>query len=161
MKQDRKLFRAIAVLVALAARPAAAELWKCADENGQAYYTSLKSDLKKYKGCQLVNAPISTVHPSKSPAAKDNKGPASFPSVSNAEQKARDGDRRKILESELATEERMLEDARKKLKEQEDTRLGSERNYARVEERLAPYQKQVELHETNVANIRKELSNLR
>jgi septal ring factor EnvC (AmiA/AmiB activator) len=161
MKQRSKLPRAMAVVAALAAPPAAADLWKCADEHGQAYYTSEKADLKKYKGCQVVNAPISTVHSTKPSAARDNKGPASFPSVSNAEQKARDNDRRKILESELTGEERLLEEARKKLKEQEELRSGNEKNFARVEERLAPFQKQVQLHESNIANIRKELATLR
>jgi septal ring factor EnvC (AmiA/AmiB activator) len=161
MKQRSKLPQAIAVMAALTAPPAAADLWKCTDEHGQAYYTSEKADLKKYKGCQVVTAPISTVHSSRPPAAKDNKGPANFPSVSNADQKARDNDRRKILESELSSEERLLEDARKKLKEQEEVRSGNEKNFARVEERLAPFQKQVQLHESNIANIRKELTTLR
>ena len=37
-------------------------------------------------------------------------------------------------------------------------RLGSERNYQRVLERLEPYKKKVKLHEDNVANLRRELA---
>jgi hypothetical protein len=152
---------AIAAVLLAAATPARADLWKCTQDNGQTIYTSEKADLKQYKGCQTVNAPISMVHSPKGGAAKSNPGPASFPSVSTAEQKARDGDRRKILETELSNEERLLAEARKKLKEQEELRLGSEKNFARVEERVAPFQKQVQLHESNIANIRKEISTLR
>jgi hypothetical protein len=153
---------AIAMLLATGATPVRADMWKCIEDNGQPIYTSEKIDLKKYKGCQPLNAPpISTVHPQKGATAKSNQGPASFPSVSSTEQKARDGDRRKILENELSNEEKLLAEARKKLKEQEDLRLGSEKNFARVEERVAPFQKQVQLHESNIANIQKEISSLR
>ncbi|MGH8618580.1 MAG: DUF4124 domain-containing protein [Burkholderiales bacterium] len=148
----------VATLTAVTAIPVArADMWKCTDKEGSVRYTNVKSDAK---GCQaVVLDPLNSVNPGK--AAKSNPGPASFPSVSSAEQKARDGDRRKILDTELSNEERLLAEARKKLKEQEDLRLGSEKNFARVEERLVPFQKQVQLHESNIANIRKEITSLR
>jgi hypothetical protein len=37
-------------------------------------------------------------------------------------------------------------------------RLGSERNYQRVLDRLEPYQRKVKLHEDNIANLRRELA---
>jgi hypothetical protein len=37
-------------------------------------------------------------------------------------------------------------------------RLGSERNYQRVIERLEPYKKKVKLHEDNIASLRRELA---
>jgi hypothetical protein len=40
-------------------------------------------------------------------------------------------------------------------------RLGTEKNYARVEERLKPYEDRVKLHEVNVESLRKELSNVK
>ena len=54
----------------------------------------------------------------------------------------------------------MLADARKKLSEQEATRGGDEKNYARVLDRLKPYQDTVEVHEKNVEALKRELSNL-
>lgn len=150
---------AFAVLLATAAPAARADMWKCTDKDGSVRYTNVKLESK---GCQVVVLdPPNTVHPAKPGASKGNPGPASFPSVSSAEQKARDGDRRKILETELSNEERLLTEARRKLKEQEELRLGSEKNFARVEERVAPFQKQVKLHESNIANIQKEISSLR
>ena len=51
--------------------------------------------------------------------------------------------------------------AKKQLAEEKGVRLGSERNYARVEERLKPYEDRVKLHESNVESLRKEISNVR
>jgi phage shock protein A len=76
-------------------------------------------------------------------------------------QQQRDGDRKKILETELINEEKNLQDAKRELAEQENTRLGSERNYQRVLDRIEPYQKKVKLHEDNIANLKKELANMR
>ena len=66
-----------------------------------------------------------------------------------------------ILEAELTIEEKNLQDAKRELAEQENTRLGSERNAQRMLDRIEPYQKKVKLHEDNVANLRRELSNIR
>ena len=74
---------------------------------------------------------------------------------------ARDNDRRRILEQELNSEQKLLDQAKKELGEQEAVRLGSERNYQRVLDRLEPFQKRVRLHEDNIANLRKELSKIR
>ena len=76
-------------------------------------------------------------------------------------QQTRDNDRKKILETELINEERNLQNAKRELTEQENTRLGSERNAQRMLDRIEPFQKKVKLHEDNIANLRKELSNLR
>ena len=54
----------------------------------------------------------------------------------------------------------MLSDSRKKLAEQEAIRGGDEKNYARVLERLKPYQDTVEVHEKNVEALKRELGNL-
>ena len=76
-------------------------------------------------------------------------------------QKERDNDRRRILESELAAEQKNLEQARKDLAEQEAVRSGDERNYQRVLERLEPFKNKVALHERNIEAIQKELGKLR
>jgi hypothetical protein len=66
---------------------------------------------------------------------------------------------REILEKELAAEQELLARARQELVEQEATRSGDERNYARVLERLQPYKDNVDLHEKNVEALRRELGN--
>jgi hypothetical protein len=93
------------------------------------------------------------------PAAKA-KSPANFPRESAAERQAAKGKQRDTLENELAQEESMLADAKKKLAEQEAIRLGDEKNYQRVLDRLKPYQDTVEVHQKNVEALKRELSNL-
>jgi hypothetical protein len=73
----------------------------------------------------------------------------------------RNESRRKILESELQNEQQLLSDAQAKLAEQESVRSGNESNYARVLERLKPYQEAVDLHTKNIEQLRGELGRLR
>jgi Na+-transporting methylmalonyl-CoA/oxaloacetate decarboxylase gamma subunit len=142
------------MLLAFAVQVASAEMWKCADQNGNIRYTNMKTDAK---GCKALNLePVNTV-----PATpvRTQQKPANFPSVDNYTQRQRDAGRRKILEQELTQEQQQLEVARKQLAEEKDVRLGNERNYARVEERLKPYEDRVKLHENNVESLKKEIGN--
>lgn len=151
---------AVSACAALLISSAGAEIYRCDIPNGSPLFTSDKAEAKA-KGCKPVDiGPINTVPSSKASPAK-SASPANFPKVDSQTQKERDADRRRILERELASEEQLLERARKELAEQESIRLGSERNYQRVLDRLEPYQKKVKLHEDNVANLKKELANLR
>jgi hypothetical protein len=146
----------LALLLAFAASAVRAEIYQCVDPSGNKRFTNIKSEAK---GCKPMNiAPPNTVSPPRPPA----KGaPANFPRVDAQTQKQRDGDRRRILEQELAREQKLLDQARQDLAEQESIRLGSERNYQRVLDRLEPFKKKVKLHEDNVANLKKELASTR
>ncbi len=140
------------ILLAFAAPFAHAEMWKCMDQDGNTRYTNVKADAK---GCKALNLePLNTVPPTRA-----QQKPANFPSVDNNIQKQRDADRRKILEQELAQEQQQLDTAIKQLAEQKDTRFGSERNYARVEERLKPFEDRVKRHENNIESLKKEIGN--
>ncbi|MFX9665274.1 hypothetical protein ABTO78_21685, partial [Acinetobacter baumannii] len=74
--------------------------------------------------------------------------------------KARDSERRRILEAELDTETKNLEAARKALTEGEAVRLGDERNYQKYLDRIQGLKDNVALHERNVDALRKEISKL-
>ncbi len=141
--------------------PVRAEIWECVDSSGNKRFTNVKAEAA---GCKPMNLPpVQTVSPPR-PAAKGAKAqatPGNFPKVDAPTQQQRDADRRKILEQELASEQKLLDQARKELAEQEAIRLGSERNYQRVLDRLEPFKKKVALHESNIANLRKEISSLR
>jgi hypothetical protein len=142
----------------LAAPLASAEMWKCIDQDGNTRYTNVKADAK---GCKALNLePINTAPPTVAPPRPQQKS-ANFPSVDNSTQRQRDAGRRKILEQELALEQQHLEAAKQQLSEQREVRLGSEKNYVRVEERLKPYQDRVKLHENNIESLRKEITNIR
>ena len=148
----------LASVLALSASPLRAEMYECTDASGQKLFTNVKSQAK---GCKLLDiGPVNTV-PAPKPLGKSAPAPANFPKVDADTQKQRDADRRRILEQELANEQKLLGQAQKDLAEQESIRLGSEKNYQRVLDRLEPYQKKVNLHENNIANLKKELGNLR
>lgn len=137
-----------------------AEIYECVDENGNRRFTNIKAEAR---GCRVLNVgPTNTVPPPAKPSPKAPAAtPGSFPKVDAQTQQQRDVDRRKILEQELAAEQKLLEQAKKELADQEAVRYGNERNYQRVLDRLAPYQKRVKLHEDNIANLKKELASIR
>ncbi len=139
----------------------AAELFKCISPSGDVLITSDRNE-GKAPGCkQLTITPNVVSSPPPAGKAASSPTPGDFPKVAPQVQQQRDSDRKKILETELINEERNLQVAKRELAEQENTRLGSERNYQRVLDRLEPYQKKVKLHEDNIANLKKELGNIR
>jgi Domain of unknown function (DUF4124) len=151
-----KIWQLIPILMAIPV--AHAEMWKCVTQDGNTRYTNVRAEAK---GCTALNLdPINTVPPPAVPPRAQQK-PANFPSVDSDTQKQRDAGRRKILEHELAQEQQQLDAAKKQLSEQKDVRLGSEKNFARVEERLKPFEDRIRLHESNIENLRKELSSVR
>jgi len=144
---------ALVLMFALLAGTAYADIWECVDGSGNKRFTNIKSEAR---GCRVLNVgPINTM-PGGRPQAR--AAPPGFPKVDGDTQKLRDNDRRKILEQELANEQKLLEQARNELAAQDSMRLGSERNYQRVLDRLEPYKKKVKLHEDNIANLRRELA---
>ena len=145
----------LALLIAAVAMPVSAQtIYKCIDANGGTLISNTRVD----KNCKaVVSGPESSMPPppprAKPVGASANPSPAGFPRVQEDTQRARDTDRRHILDQELAGEQRNLEQARKDLGEQEALR-GSP-------ERMAPYRDRVAQHERNIQAIQKELSNLR
>lgn len=143
----------------LAEGAAQADIYKCADDQGRVTYTNSKLA----KGCTLLNRDqaVSSVP---SPGGGGRPSPAeaaTFPKVSDEAQRNRDNDRKRILTQELAAEEKALEEARKGLAEQEAVRLGDERNYQKVLDRLQPFKDKVELHQRNVDALKRELAGLK
>ena len=96
---------------------------------------------------------IPRVRPRRAPGAHaNNASPSDFPRVDSSTQKSRDSTRRKILADELATEEKLLAEARVNLRQGEASR---------TEGKLHALQEEVTLHEKNVSALKTELSNVR
>jgi hypothetical protein len=147
------------ILLLLAPLGAGAEIYKCVDEEGNVSYTNAKR-----KGCTAMD-----IGPYREPAgagsrpkAKGNPpAPANFPSVDSETQKQRDQGRRRILETELTNEEKLLADARRALLEGQVARDGEDRSAAPYADRVRKLKETVNLHEQNVAALKRELSNVR
>lgn len=130
---------------------AASTLYRCADESGVVLYTNQKS---AKKNCTVLSVQVppaqakSASAGSPRPGASANPTPGDFPRVSNNEQKARDTDRRAILERELATEQASLDKARQAL-------------VAAGPNPSAALRDTPALHERNIDALNKELAKLK
>jgi len=146
----------VALITALAAGLAHGQTCKYVDSDGRVIYSNVPIKNARKVTCFEPTKPAPQ---SAQPAASE--GAPATPKVDTSTQRQRDDQRRGILESELAAEQERLEEAKRALAEQEAMRLGDERNYQRVLERLKPYQDTVAQHEKNIASIKQELANLR
>ena len=149
------------VLLAVVAGPLHADIYECEEPGGGKRFTNIKAEAKGCKQLTVTPNVVSPQAPTPRGDGRSSASPEGFPKVTPQVQQTRDNDRKKILETELINEEKNLQNAKRELAEQENTRLGSERNAQRMIDRIEPYQKKVKLHEDNVANLRKELSNIR
>jgi len=141
---------------------AQAEIYKAVDADGHVTYSS--TPIKG--GKKIILEPLPTMVP---PArVRSAASPEDFPRVDGETQKGRDDTRRKILQDELSTEEKLLEEARQNLKEGEENPevfKGQDgktyRNVAKYEEKIRTLNDQVELHQKNIEALKTELSKLK
>lgn len=144
-----------------------AEIYKKIDANGHVTYSNMPS-----KGATKLD--LEPVPPSSSnqgagnrPGRTKSASPADFPRVDRQTQKARDDKRKQILQEELETEKKALEEARKAYAEGEsvpEVYRGANgktfRNVAKFEEKMQRLQADVDAHEKNVQLLQKELDSL-
>lgn len=134
---------------------AQAEIYKSVDSEGHVTYSS--SPTKGSKKLDLEPPIPSSPPPSARTRARSNtSSPPDFPKVDSETQKNRDNARHRILAEELATEEKLLAEARQNLKNGEDDRIddGTARHY----EKMKSLREQVSLHEKNIGALKTELS---
>ncbi len=151
--KPKHLFAIICALPVLAQ----ADIYKAVDEDGHVTYSS--SPIKG--GKKIILEPLPTmVPPGKA------RTPADFPKVDAAKQKERDETRRKILEDELAAEEKLLQEAQQNLNEASPEVFSGPggktyRNVAKYEEKTKQLSEEVELHQKNIEALKTELSKLK
>ena len=138
-----------------------AEIYKAVDADGHVTYSS--TPIKG--GKKIILEPLPTMVP---PRTRSAASPEGFPRVDGATQKGRDDTRRKILQDELSTEEKLLEEAMRNLKEGEanpEVYRGQDgksyRNVAKYEEKIKTLKDQVDLHSKNIEALNIELSKLK
>lgn len=161
----------LVALVTTMAADARAEIYKHVDQDGRITYSNapMKGAKKLY-----LEPPLSLPSGKARVATPDN-----FPKVDGKAQKERDLGRRKILEDELAAEEKLLAEAKQALKEGEENPevfkvnrvitdkdgkssvvTETRRNVAKYEEKIKKLKEQVVLHEKNIVALKKELASV-
>ncbi len=132
---------------------AQADIYKKVDKDGNVTYSN-----KPIKGGKKIELQeLHTMEPFKGTTAEQEQ-------VDRTVQKNRDAERRKILEDELAAEQKLLAEARQNLQDAQDnpqiSHFGGKtfRNVAGQEEAIKTAQEQVDLHQRNVDALKQELS---
>lgn len=134
-----------------------AEIYKHVDESGRVTYSNIP-----IKGAHKLNLDPLPVVPAHKPKVSA-PSPAGFPKVDADTQKRRDDMRHKILEEELAAEDRLLAEAKQALAEAEATQAGRDsRNLpTKFVERLRQLKDNVTLHERNIHALKIEIASLK
>lgn len=150
-----------AALLALAAPVADAAICKYIDADGNVVY----SNVAPGKGLRKLSCDIAD-DTQRRPATGGNDArsptPAGFPRVEPETQKGRDEMRRKVLNDELASEEKLLGDARDAYGSGAPQPLPDEQaNAEKYRQRIARLRQAVQLHERNVEALRKEIAAVR
>ncbi|MDF0604126.1 DUF4124 domain-containing protein [Neisseriaceae bacterium TC5R-5] len=134
----------------------AATVYRYVDKEGNVTFTNIP-----IRGAQAIQlSPLPSVpSPPNNRSNNTVKPSSSYPAVDPATQKQRDGGRRKILEQELANEEKALAAAQQALTEGKAVRYGNEtRNHQRFLDRIQKLQDEVTDRQKNVDALRRELS---
>ena len=164
----------LAALVALPPMAALADIHRCVDADGLVTFTDSPS--RKFKECTLLYRDVPAAAPpargagapaqgqapgqgasrprAESPgnATRANPGPENFPRVERSEQRDRDLKARQIVERELSSEQRQLEEARRQM-----SALGPAAA-DRTDPRVREWQGAVSRHERNIAEIQRQLA---
>ena len=159
----RTAIAALALLcgVVLAPLAQAQNVYLCVDANGRRELTdSYKTGCKALDIAGAIPAPAqaSPARRARTATPVPTPTPTDFPKVDNAQQRARDNDRREILAEELRQEQARLGQLSAEFKGGEPDRLGNERNYAKYQERVATLRDSISRSERNIEALRRELA---
>ncbi|HEX6792630.1 MAG TPA: DUF4124 domain-containing protein [Casimicrobiaceae bacterium] len=124
------------------------ELYKCPTASGTEAYFNVPGRSGGPRGATSV--------------ARSSTTPSAFPRVDAETQKSRDEKRRKVLDDELANEQKLLAEAREAYDNGAPPPLPVEKNDAeKYRERIARLRQTVQVHERNVEALRKEIATIR
>ncbi len=134
---------------------------------GNIFTNTISAKEAETKGCKAREAqqPTSVPAPKPRPASTGTAAPSSAPRpaesrIDSSEQKARDTDARRILETELRKEEEKLEALRREYNNGEPERKGEERNSQKYADRVAEMKAAIQRKEADLAAIRREMGKL-
>ncbi|MGQ0597824.1 hypothetical protein [Aquabacterium sp.] len=156
---------AAASILLMVQGPAQAEdkpVYRCP---GNLYTDALTAKEAAAKGCKTLDgAPITVIQsviPKGAARSTASSGSsAGGEKVSSDDQKARDADRRKILEAELRKEEEALAALQKEYNNGQPDRKGDERNFQKYQDRVNEMKAAITRKEADVAALKREVGNL-
>ena len=128
------------------------DLYKCVDAHGNVTY----ANTGRTKGCTRIgDDPV--VIPKLATPQKSQASPSTFPKVDSTTQKARDSDRRRILDDELRDKEAKLADLKREDNNGEPERQGDERNYQRYLDRAERLKDDIARAGSDIGSIESEI----
>ncbi len=152
---------------------APAQIFRCEGEGGVVEYSNNVSAGREAR-CRKVDLPeVSTIPTPKLPPkaatetsatgarANAKSGGNGFPKVDAATQKARDSDRRRIIEDELRNEQDRLATLIAEYRDGTPERHGDERNYQKYLDRVERMKEDIARSEANIATLKRELDAIR
>jgi hypothetical protein len=147
--------------VHIQARAQQERVWRCGNE-----YTN-NATVAQQRGCKVMEGGNVTVVQGTRPIAAAAtsstaaRAPAGSPRVEGADQRARDGEARSVLESELKKAEERQAQLLKDYNNGEPEKQGSEaRNYQKYLDRVAEMKAELARNESDIAGIRREIGRL-
>ena len=137
-------------------------VWRCGNE-----YTN-NATLAQQRGCKVMEGGNVTVVQGSRPVAAAAtsstsavRAPAGSPRVEGVDQRARDGEARSVLESELKkAEERQAQLLKEYNNGEPDKQGGEARNYQKYLDRVAEMKAEIARNESDIAGIRREIGRL-
>jgi hypothetical protein len=166
MKQVLNSLKLVFLLGAtLSGVPAMAQVYRCGGGNGiSPEYINNAKDAQQ-RGCKAMqggNLTVMAATPvSRAPVRVAAASPSGARNDGGADQKARDGDSRSILESELKKAEIRLAEQQKEYNNGEPEKQGIEsRNYQRYVDRVSELKDSIARNQSDIAGLKRELSRL-
>ena len=137
-------------------------IYKCP---GNLYTDSISAKEADERACKALDGGSVTVIQAAprrvAPSGGEGASPRTVDTrVDPADQKARDTDKRRILEAELRREQDRLAALRFDYKNGEPERRGDERNFQKYQERVAAMKADIERAEADIAALKRELAKL-
>ena len=128
---------------------------------GRIYSNTMSAKEAKDKGCTVLEGSVTVIQGTK-PRPVSSASASSPPGskIDPADQRARDSDARRILESELKREEDRLASLQTEYNNGEPERRGDEKNYQKYQERTADLKAQIDRKTSDIAAIKRELAKL-
>ncbi|MDO4904466.1 MAG: DUF4124 domain-containing protein [Lautropia sp.] len=147
-----------AMLSPTASAQSATKVYRCDGPDGTPLFQNAPG-----KGCKLLDLPpINSVPADKLPVSPTAAGRSrEGTKVGNGQQRVRDSDRRRILEDELAREQKRLEEVRTRYNDGEPERQPGESSYQAYTERVQRLRNELIQTEGNVSSLKREIDSLR